>query len=268
MLPMPVPAGGNLEGEDAYACEGDGDCHLIVWAPAEQKLYEMWRADNRGHALRGRLPGGLGHVARAAGHGPRPAVLERRRRRLSDRAAPVQRRRGRRGRDRARHPLHLAQRSHQRGFVPPATHGTNTTGSSTAPYYGVHLRLRADFPLERLPNDGARVVARALQRYGMYHADGGNIALTAQSDRTRSTSGPVCSAARSEHAEGGRLRGHRARGADHPDLRLRALRRTRRCACAEHAARSRQRVSVPVHVAVAVRFPPDDSSQVRAGCTG
>jgi serine/threonine-protein kinase len=27
------------------------------------------------------------------------------------------------------------------------------------------------------------VVARALQRYGMYHADGGNIALTAQSDR-------------------------------------------------------------------------------------
>jgi serine/threonine-protein kinase len=34
-----------------------------------------------------------------------------------------------------------------------------------------------------LPNEGARVVARALQRYGMYHADGGNIALTAQSDK-------------------------------------------------------------------------------------
>jgi serine/threonine-protein kinase len=47
----------------------------------------------------------------------------------------------------------------------------------------VHLRLRADFPLDSLPSDGARVVARALQRYGMYHADGGNIALTAQSDR-------------------------------------------------------------------------------------
>ena len=27
------------------------------------------------------------------------------------------------------------------------------------------------------------MVARALQRYGMYHADGGNITLTARSDR-------------------------------------------------------------------------------------
>ncbi len=46
----------------------------------------------------------------------------------------------------------------------------------------MHFRLRADFPLGDLPNDAARTVARALQRYGMYHADGGNIALTAQSD--------------------------------------------------------------------------------------
>ena len=34
-----------------------------------------------------------------------------------------------------------------------------------------------------LPTEGARVVARALQRYGMFHADGGNIALTARGDR-------------------------------------------------------------------------------------
>jgi hypothetical protein len=74
----------------------------------------------------------------------------------------------------------------QEGFVPPATHGTNTTGGASAPYYGVHLRLRADYPLESLPSEGARVVARALQRYGMYHADGGNIALTAAAD-TRTT---------------------------------------------------------------------------------
>ena len=66
---------------------------------------------------------------------------------------------------------------------PPATHGTNTTGGDTNPCYGVHFRLRADYPLDTLPNEAARVVARALQRYGMFHADGGNIALTAQSDR-------------------------------------------------------------------------------------
>jgi serine/threonine-protein kinase len=71
----------------------------------------------------------------------------------------------------------------QRGFVRPATHGTGTTGGADAPYYGVHLRLRADYPVDSLPSEGAKVVARAMQRYGMYHADGGNIALTARSDR-------------------------------------------------------------------------------------
>ena len=49
---------------------------------------------------------------------------------------------------------------------------------------GRRLRLRADFPLDTLPNDGARTVARALQTYGMFLADGGNVALTARSDRS------------------------------------------------------------------------------------
>ena len=44
-VPMPVPPGGNVEGEAGYACTGDGDCHLLVWAPDEQQLYEMWRAN-------------------------------------------------------------------------------------------------------------------------------------------------------------------------------------------------------------------------------
>jgi serine/threonine-protein kinase len=70
----------------------------------------------------------------------------------------------------------------KRGFVRPATHGSATTGGSTAPSYGVHLRLRADYPIASL-KPGAQVVARAMQKYGMYHADGGNIALTADSDR-------------------------------------------------------------------------------------
>ncbi|MBN1769974.1 MAG: hypothetical protein JXB32_01835, partial [Deltaproteobacteria bacterium] len=70
-----------------------------------------------------------------------------------------------------------------RHYVPPATHGTNTSGGDACPCYGVHFRLRRDYPLDTLPNEAARVVARALQRYGMFHADGGNIALTAQSDR-------------------------------------------------------------------------------------
>jgi serine/threonine-protein kinase len=47
--------------------------------------------------------------------------------------------------------------------------------------YGARLRLRADYPVATL-GPAAQVVARALQKYGMFHADGGNVALTAQSD--------------------------------------------------------------------------------------
>jgi serine/threonine-protein kinase len=73
-------------------------------------------------------------------------------------------------------------------YVHPATHGTPATrGPSDAPPYGSRLRLRADFPLDTLPNPAARTVARAMQRYGMLLADGGQVALTARSDRfTRS----------------------------------------------------------------------------------
>jgi serine/threonine-protein kinase len=66
----------------------------------------------------------------------------------------------------------------------PATHSGAGKGTPTADLvpYGAHLRLRSTFNLQSLPTLGARVVARALQRYGMFLADGGNIALTAQSD--------------------------------------------------------------------------------------
>ena len=66
-------------------------------------------------------------------------------------------------------------------YVAPATHGTNTTGPATSGPYGFHMRLKASYNVGSL-SPAAQVVARALQKYGMYMADGGNIALTAQSD--------------------------------------------------------------------------------------
>jgi hypothetical protein len=68
-------------------------------------------------------------------------------------------------------------------FVRPATHAGGPSGGSSLPPYGVRFRLRADYPVTSLPTEGARVVARAMQKYGMILSDGGNIALTAQSDR-------------------------------------------------------------------------------------
>src|SRR5689334_24880342 len=42
---IPVPTGGNLEGETGYICTTDGDCHLLVFDTSARKLYEMWRAN-------------------------------------------------------------------------------------------------------------------------------------------------------------------------------------------------------------------------------
>lgn len=182
-VPMPVPTGGNVEGEDGYSCSSEGDCHLIVYSASEHKLYEMWRADISGskfvggclavwdtsRALSNQGRGLQCSSADAAGFPITPLLF------TADEVAAGE----------IKHAIRfiLPNDRVQRGFVPPATHGSNTTGQAGAPYYGVHLRLRRDFPLASLPSEGARVVARALQHYGMYHADGGEITLTGQSDR-------------------------------------------------------------------------------------
>ena len=178
-----VPAGGALEGETRLPCASDGDCHLIV-VDAAQKLYEMWRADIARRRLQRRLPRGVGHDAGLPAERPRRAVHERRRRRLPDRAAALQRRRGGGGRDRPRDPLHPAERPHPRAASTcirrptPARRAAPPRRRPTAPACGCAPTI----PVASLPA-GAQVVARALQRYGMLLADGGNIALTAQSDR-------------------------------------------------------------------------------------
>ncbi|MCA9607109.1 MAG: hypothetical protein KC619_15995 [Myxococcales bacterium] len=180
---MPVPTGGRLEGESGYSCDSDGDCHLIVFAPSENRLYEMWRANITGGTFYGgclavwdtsRVYGDTGRgdqctSADAAGFPIAPLLF------TADEVAAGE----------IAHAIRFIlpnNRVRMRQYVRPATHGTNTSGDADAPPYGVHFRLRADFPLDSLPNEGARTVARALQRYGMYHADGGNIALTAQAD--------------------------------------------------------------------------------------
>jgi len=184
-VPVPVPVGGNLEGETGYACTTDGDCHLLVVDQPASKLYEMWRAnivgpDFFGGCLAvwdlGRVYGPTGRgeqctSADAAGYPIAPLLF------TADevKAGAIE------------HAIRfiLPNASIRSGeYVHPATHSTSAaSGPKTAPPYGARLRLRADFPLASLPSDGARVVARGLQKYGMLLADGGNIALTAQTDR-------------------------------------------------------------------------------------
>jgi serine/threonine-protein kinase len=184
-VPMPVPVGGALEGESGYECTTDGDCHLIVVHRPTMKLYEMWRANITGGTFYGgclavwdmtRVYPAEGRgdqctSADAAGYPIAPLLF------TADEVASGS----------VNHAIRFIlpnARIRNGVYVHPATHSTSAaTGGSGTPPYGARLRLRADYPLASLPNDGARAVAKGLQKYGMFLSDGGNIALTAQSDR-------------------------------------------------------------------------------------
>ena len=193
---MPVPTGGNLEGETGYACTGDGDCHLLVFDPAGGKLYEMWRAnitttfqggclavwDARRPRTRRALRGDQCTSADAAGFPIAPLLFT---------ADEVK----------AGHIDHairfiLPNNRIKRGFVRPATHATSTTGGSSAPSYGVHLRLRADYPIASLPpgRPGRRArdaeVRHVPRRRRQHRADRRRAIATPR------RSGPACSAPR------------------------------------------------------------------------
>lgn len=183
--PVPIPPRGALEGESGYECVSDGDCHLIVADRSTERLYEMWRANIVGDTFYGgclavwdltRVYGPLGRgeqctSADAAGLPIAQLLFS------ADEVASGE----------IPHAVRFIlpnARIRHRTYLHPATHSTGATGGpEQAPPYGARFRLRGDFPLSSLPNPGARVVARAMQRYGMFLADAGQIALTAQSDR-------------------------------------------------------------------------------------
>ncbi len=183
-VPFPVPPGGALEGETGYQCASDGDCHLIVVHRPTKRLFEMWRADIVGSSFRGgcaaiwdltkaypaTLRGDQCTSADAGGF-PIAAMLF-----SADEVA-------RGSIDHAIRFILPNARMRSGVYVRPASHAGGPSGGANLPPYGVRFRLRADYPIASLPTEGARVIARALQRYGMILSDGGNIALTAQSDR-------------------------------------------------------------------------------------
>jgi serine/threonine-protein kinase len=183
-VPFPVPPGGAIEGETGYQCVSDGDCHLIVVHRPTKTLYEMWRANITSSTFFGGCAA-VWDLTRAypttlrgdqcsssdAGGFPIAAMLF-----SADEVA-------RGSIDHAIRFILPNSRMRAGVYVRPASHAGGPSGGSSLPPYGVRFRLRSDFPLASLPNEGARVIARAMQRYGMILSDGGNIALTAQSDR-------------------------------------------------------------------------------------
>ncbi|WP_224369809.1 hypothetical protein [Hyalangium versicolor] len=187
-VPFPVPAGGALEGESGYACTGDGDCHLLVVDEPGKKLYEMWRADITGSST-AQFQGGC------------VAVWD-----LTKAYGSTLRGKGCSSADGAGFPIagmianadevYSGEVKHALRFilpnarirdgiyVAPGTHSTfPTSGGPDMPPYGVRFRLKSSFNVNGLASAGARTLAKALQRYGMFLSDGGNIPLTLASDR-------------------------------------------------------------------------------------
>ena len=194
--PMPVPANAAIEGQTGLTCNnGNGDCHLLVvqgntlyeaytanasgatglesMCLAVWKLDRVYQDSNRGehctsadaagfpiapllfnadevHAAMQVANGDLGHAIRFILPNPRMAT-------------------------------NLVNGVRRKVYVRPASHAGGPSGPENTVPYGARLRLRSDFPVHLYPA-GAQVVLRTMQRYGIVLADGGNIALTAESD--------------------------------------------------------------------------------------
>jgi hypothetical protein len=183
-FPVPLPAGGAIEGQGSYTCAvDDEDCHLLVVDAAAKRLYELYDTSLDGGTLATtcglfwdltksyppNLRGEQCTSADAAGF-PIGAMLF-----TADEVAAGE----------IPHAIRFIlpnERMRAGVYVHPASHAGGPSGGESLPPYGVRFRLRPDFPLATLPSDGARVIARAMQKYGMFLSDGGNIALTAASD--------------------------------------------------------------------------------------
>ena len=180
---FPLPADGSIEGQPGYQCDIDeNDCHLIVVDRGNAKLYEAYQANYAKNELTANLvavwdlnriypPSGRGEQctsADAAGFPIAPLLFN------ADELASGS----------INHAIRFIlpnPRMRASYYVHPATHAGAPHGPASAPPYGVHFRLKASYDVSHL-KPAAQVVARALQKYGMFLADGGNIALTAQSD--------------------------------------------------------------------------------------
>ena len=161
----PIPRNVRIEGGRA----SDGDRHALIVDRARCRLFELfalypragwppWRAGSgaiwnvRSNRLR---PAGW-TSADAAGLPILPGLA-----RFDEVARGV-----------IDHALRFTVRRSRRAYVYPARHFASSDTDPSLPPMGLRLRLRADFPVRSFPRQ-ARVVLRALKRYGMIVADNG-----------------------------------------------------------------------------------------------
>jgi hypothetical protein len=159
--PYPIPPDVKIEGGP----DADGDRHAIIVDRDSCTLYELfdlwpaWDAGSgaiwnmRSNALRPR-----GWTSADAAGLPILAGLAR----YDEVASGV-----------IDHALRFTVKRTRRAFIYPARHFASSYTSPSLPPMGLRFRLRANFPVMSFPPQ-ARVVLRALKRYGMIVADNGS----------------------------------------------------------------------------------------------
>jgi serine/threonine-protein kinase len=187
---MPVPKDATIEGSQDLTCdisgntEGEGDCHLLVADRDEQKLYELYQANQVGDNMTTQAmfiwdlsktyPENLrGDQCTSADAGGFPISA------MTPTADEV-------ASGTVNHALRFIlpnDRMKADVYVHPATHaGGPESADPDAPPYGVRFRLKPDFDESRY-SDSEKVILKALKTHGMMLADGGEIALTFADDR-------------------------------------------------------------------------------------
>jgi serine/threonine-protein kinase len=180
---VPLPDGGGMEAGTSYECDtSQNDCHLIVVDRSKGKLYEAWQANYSDGVLTSTFMGvwDLNRVYPPSGRGDQCTSADA----AGFPIAPLLFNADELAAGSINHAIRFIlpnPRIRAHYFVHPATHAGAPSGPPAAVPYGVHLRLKASFDMSRL-TPAAQVVAHAMQKYGMFLADDGNIALTAQND--------------------------------------------------------------------------------------
>jgi hypothetical protein len=193
---MPVPTNAAIEAVDGLTCDNNSeDCHLLV--VQGEVLYEAYKANASGNNLEALClavwkldrvyqasnRGEHCTSADAAGFPIAPLLFN-----ADDVYAAMQVTNGDLGHairfilPNPRMASTLVNGVRNKFYVRPGSHAGGPSGPETTVPYGSRLRLRSDFPVSMYP-PAAQVVLRTMQRYGIVLADGGNIALTAESDR-------------------------------------------------------------------------------------
>jgi hypothetical protein len=162
--PFPIPLDAPVEGGPT----SDGDRHVLVVQEGTCQLFELYRAfpapsgwtadagarfDLRSNALRP-----LGWTsADAAGLPILPGLV-----RYDEVAAGS-----------IDHAIRVTFSQTQRGYILPATHFASSSTDPDLPPMGLRLRLSASYDISGLTGQ-ARVIATAMQRYGLIVADNGS----------------------------------------------------------------------------------------------